>query len=78
MLSALGLAGNLISDLTVTSSRHNKLFCSDTLVLYLRHVLGCWFLDLVAMSCCAGAGCLGHEGWRHNYEMDTEHYQTQI
>ena len=33
----------------------------------------CWFPDLVALSCCAVAGCRGPEGWRHTYEMDMEH-----
>ena len=34
----------------------------------------CWFQDLVALSCCAGAGCLGSGEWRHTYEMDMEHF----
>ena len=34
----------------------------------------CWFPDLVALSCCAGEGCLGPEGWLHTYEMDKEHF----
>ena len=25
------------------------------------------------LSCCAGSGCLGNEGWRHKCEMDKEH-----
>ena len=36
--------------------------------------LSCWFPDLVALSCCAGEGCLGPEGWRHTYEIDMEHF----
>ena len=34
----------------------------------------CWFPDLVALSCCAGEGCLGPEGWWHTYEMNMEHF----
>ena len=34
----------------------------------------CWSPDLVALSCCAGEGCLGPEGWQHTYEMDMEHF----
>ena len=36
----------------------------------------CWFIDLVALPCCAGAGCLVPEGWRHVYEMDMEHFAS--
>ena len=32
------------------------------------------FPDMVALSCCAGEGCLGPERWRHTYEMDMEHF----
>ena len=34
----------------------------------------CWFPDLGALSCCAGARCLGPEGWRQTNETDTEHF----
>ena len=34
----------------------------------------CWFPDSVALSCCAGASCLGPEGWLHTYEMVKEHF----
>ena len=34
----------------------------------------CWFPDLVSLSCCAGEGCLGPEGWRHTYVMDMKHF----
>ena len=34
----------------------------------------CWFPVSLAMSCCVGARCLGHVGWRHTYEMVTEHF----
>ena len=29
----------------------------------------CWFPDLFALSCCAGAGWLAPEGWRHTYRF---------
>ena len=62
--NVLGLAVNL-SDLTLASSRYNILLCSDR---------RCWFLDLVALPFCSGAGCLGSEGWWHTYEKDMEHF----
>ena len=34
----------------------------------------CWFLDLVALSCCAGAGCLGPEVSLLTWEMDMEDF----
>ena len=37
----------------------------------------CWFPDSVAQSCCAGARCLGLEGWLHTYEMVKEHFANQ-
>ena len=37
----------------------------------------CWFLGLVALSCCAGASCLVPVGWQHRYEMDMEHFANQ-
>ena len=79
------LAGNL-SDLTVASSRYDILLCSETFVSDTRHVseLKCVclgdqirFTDLVALSCCAGEGCLGPEGWRHTYDMDMQHFANQ-
>ena len=70
-----GLAGNL-SDLTVASSQYDKLFCSETLVSDMGHVsellvpgFGC-----PNLSCCVGARCLGPVGWRHMYEMVTDHF----
>ena len=45
------------------------LLCCETLVSDMHHVS-----ELVAMSCCAGAGCLGLEVWLHTYEMVTEHF----
>ena len=70
-----GLAGNLI-DLTVASSRYGILLCSETLVSVseMRHVPELLGSDLVALSCCDGAGCLGPEGWRHTYEMDIKNF----
>ena len=69
-----GLAGNLI-DLTVTSSRYDILFCSETLVSDYAsriRVAGSriWSVCLVG----AGARCLGPEEWRHTYEMDMERF----
>ena len=63
-----GLAGNLI-DLTVASSQCDILFCSETLVLHMRHVL-----ELLV----PGFGhsvllCRGKMP-RHTYEMVTEHF----
>ena len=37
----------------------------------------CWFLGLVALSCCAGASCLVPVGWQHKHEMDMEHFVNQ-
>ena len=34
----------------------------------------CWFLDSVALSCCAGERYIWHEGWLHTYKMVTEHF----
>ena len=61
-----GLAGNL-SDLTVASSQYDILYCSETFCT-MRHVC------LRYASCCVGARCLGPVGWRHTYEMVSEHF----
>ena len=71
--NVLGLAGNL-SDLTVASSQYDILLCSETLVSDIRHVSELLVPALVAQCCCAGARCLGPEGWLHTYEMVTEHF----
>ena len=68
-----GLAGNL-SDLTVASSQYDILFAQRLWSLICVTCRSCWFRDLVALSCCAGEGGLGPEGWRHTYEMDMEHF----
>ena len=68
-----GLAGNL-SDLTVASSQYDVLFCSETLVSYTCHVSELLVPRSVALSCCVGARCLRPVGWRHKYEMVTEHF----
>ena len=65
------LAGNL-SDLTVASSQYDILLCSKTWPQIRVICRSCWFPYLVALSCCAGEGCLRPEGWRHTYEMDLE------
>ena len=57
-----GPAGNLC-DLTVPSSQYDILLCSETLVS-----------DMVPLPCCAGARCLGPEGWLHTHAMVTEHF----
>ena len=36
--------------------------------------LSCWFPVSVALPCCVGARCLGPVGWRHTYEIVTEHF----
>ena len=69
-----GLAGNL-SDLTVASSQYDILLCSETLVSDMRHVSELLVPGFAgSLSCCAGEGYLGPEGWRHTYEMDMEHF----
>ena len=68
-----GLAGNF-SDPTVASSQHDILFCSETLVSDMRHVSELLVPVSVALSRCVGARCLGPVGWRHTYEMVTEHF----
>ena len=66
------LAGNL-SDLTVASSQNDILLLySETLVSDMGHVS-----ELLALSCCAGAICLGPEGWLHTYVMVTEHFSER-
>ena len=67
------MVGNL-SDPTVASSQSDILLCSDTLVSHMSHVSELLVPDSVALSCCAGARCLGPEGWQHTYEMVTEHF----
>ena len=52
-----GLSGNL-SDLAVASSQYDILLCSKTLLSDLRHVSELLVLGSVALSCCAGTGCL--------------------
>ena len=37
----------------------------------------CWFPVSVALSCCVGARCLEPVGWRHTYEMVTEHFANR-
>ena len=73
-----GQEGNL-SDMAVASSRYDILFAFSYIYLRLWSQIcvmcqSCWFPDLVALSCCAGAGCLEPEGWRHPYEIDMEHF----
>ena len=68
----LGPAGNL-SDLTVASSRYDC--CALRLWSQICKTCRSFsFPDLVALSYCDRAGCLGLEGWRNTYEMDIEHF----
>ena len=67
-----GLAGNL-SDLTVALSQYDILFCSETLVSDMRQVS-----ELLVPSFGHPVLCRGKTprpvGWRHMYEMVTEHF----
>ena len=63
-----GLVGNL-SDLTVASSRYDKLLCSETMVSDMRHVSDLLVPGLVALYCYVWARCLGSEGWLNTYEI---------
>ena len=67
-----GLAGNL-SDLTMASAQYDILLCSEIILRHASHVGSYWFPYLVALSCCAGARCLGAKAWLHMFEMVTEH-----
>ena len=68
-----GLAGNL-SNLTVASCWYDILLCSEILVSDMPHVSKLVLSEFGPLSCCARAGCLGPEGWRHMYNMDIEHF----
>ena len=63
-----------LSDLTVASCQYDILLCSETLVSDMRHVSELLVPDSVSLSCCAGTGCLGPEGWLHTCGMVTEHF----
>ena len=71
-----GLSGNL-SDLAVASSQYDILLCSETLVSDLRHVSELLVPGFGRPVSCAGASSLVPVGWRHMYEMDTEHFANQ-
>ena len=71
-----GLAGNL-SDLTVPSSQYDIPFFSETLVSDMSHVSQLRVPGLGCLSCCVGARRHGPVGWRHMYEMVTEHFANQ-
>ena len=68
-----GLAGNL-RDLTVASSRYDRLLCFETLVSDMRHLSEL----LVPGFGCPVLLCRGRmrrpQGWRHMYEMDMQHF----
>ena len=80
----LGLAGNH-SDLTVASSQYDTLFCSETLVSDMRHVLellvpgfGRPVLCRGKMTRARGMAAYIRDGYGafspHTYEMVTEHF----
>ena len=66
------MAGNL-NDLTVASSQHDLLFCSETLVSDMHHVS-----DLLVTGFGRPVFCPGKipraEGWLYMYEMVTEYF----
>ena len=68
-----GQARNL-SGLTVASSQYDILFCSETLVSDMHNVSELLVPVSIALPCCVGARCLGPVGWRHMFEMVTEHF----
>ena len=75
------LAWNL-SDLTVASSQYDMLFCPGTKHMsqnfcWSQKCVTCrswWFPVWVILACCVRARYLGPVGWRHTYEMVTEHF----
>ena len=69
-----GILCSNVPGLTVASSQNVVLLCSETLVSDMRHVSELLVPDSVALSCFAGASCLGPEGWLHAYEIVTEHF----
>ena len=68
-----GLAGNL-SDLTVASSQHDIMLCSETLVSYMRNVSEVLVPGFCRPVLSCRARCLGPMGWLHTFEMVTEHF----
>ena len=63
-----GLSKNL-NDLTVASSHYDLWMCSKTLVSDIGVTCRSYgFLDLVALSFCAGTGCIGPLEWLHMCE----------
>ena len=71
-----GQSGNL-SDLAVASSQYDILLCSETLVSDLRHVSELLVPGFGRPVRLAVASSLVSVGWRHMYEMDTEHFANQ-
>ena len=70
-----GLAGNL-SDLTVASSQYDMLFCSETFVSDMHHVLELLvpgFGRPVLCRCKMPRAV----GWRHTYGMVTEQFANR-
>ena len=70
------LSSNVL-DLAVASSQYDIQLCSETLVLDMRHVSELLVRRFGRLSC-AGAICLGPEGWLHIYEMAAEHSQPKF
>ena len=69
----LGLAWTLV---TWPWRRLGMTYCClwDFGLRYASYLVGCWSLDLLALSCCAGAGCLRLEEWRSTYGTDMDHF----
>ena len=71
-INVWGLARNL-SDLTVASSQHDILLCSETLVSDMHHVSELLVPRFGRPVLCQGR--LPWPGlWQHTYEMDIEHF----
>ena len=71
--NVLGLAGK-VSDLSVASSQYDILFCSETLVSDMHYVSELLVPGFGRPVLLCQARCLGTVGWRHTYEMVTEHF----
>ena len=71
--NVLGLAWNL-SHLTVASSQYDILFCSESLVSDMRHVSDLRVPGFGRAVLLCRDKMLVPVGWRHTYEMVTEHF----
>ena len=68
-----GLAGNL-GDPTVASSQYDMLFCSETLVSDMHHVVELLVPGFGRPALLCRGRMLRAEGWWHTYEMDMVHF----